>query len=798
MLVTNVVFSQNKQIGVIGILIDSTIGTPVKSGLITVKDSAENRVLAKITSDSLGRFNTMISANQFYTIVFSASGYHTKLIRTFIKHSDKSIQLGNISLDPFNHKSLRPVEIRASKPLVKITNDKIIYNVQSDPDRSTSSALDILRKAPLITIDANDNIKLKGTENYKVFVNGKPSSLFTLNAKDAFKVMPANLIKSIEIITNPSSKYDAEGIGGIINIVTYQANLSGYSGNLNLTGTEPAGYTASGYLTAKVNKLGFSGLYGYSKYTLPAILSDVTREDMINNRNIVKQNGSLDATGDFHFVNTEVSYALDSNNTFIVNANFNVIKSFGNYINNIHSLDQNQYTLENYNRLNTGDFKWLGGDAGMDYQHNFKRSKDQLLTFSYRLLLKRDTRLEDYINIPLVNKVYEKQKANYEADIKEHTFQIDYVQPFKKNSFETGFKLISRNNKSKYDYFTLNEQELYLPDLPLSNQFDYHQDIYSFYSSLNIKRNKWDLKIGGRIEKTLVNAQFISSGTNARQDYLQFIPSINLSHSINDRNVVKIAYSQRLERPSLYFLNPYIDQNDPKNLRYGNPDLDPAVTDVFDLSYNTIAGKSSFLFSLYYSFTNNSIQQYTFLGTESVSRTTYDNIGKDATVGGNVFANVPLNNKVSFTANLSGGYKRIESFIADDLVRNSGINYNATGSLSFSTGDGIKTNLNVGYYSRSIQLQSFIRGNFTHGISFSKPFLKNKFTASLACSNPFQKNNHSYSETTTPQFILINRSAARIRRFNLSLNYKFGELSNAVIKKKRGIVNDDLKEDPKK
>lgn len=686
---------------------------------------------------------------------------------------------------------LKEVKVVTKVSLVNQDIDKLTYNIEGDPESKSMSALDMMRKIPLVIIDADDNIQVNGSTNFLVLVNGRRSSLFVRSPKDVFKSMPASSIKSIEIITNPSSRYEAEGVGGIINVITKKSMVNGYNGSANIILSSPKSFTTSGNLTAKTKKFGFSGYFGNTD-VVNRSSSRFFRENF-KQKNILMQSGESETNNSSFYFGTEFSYELDSMNLITANYNRNASNADNGFQQQVDLMNNNGTLLQQYSYGNTSETKWKGNDVGIDYQRNFKHNTEQLLTISYQLSNTNNANPTYYTQ----HKANNTQAGYSDNDDKyaEQTAQADYLFSINKKIIEFGIKSIFRNNVSDYLYKNqLPGSAVFIVDSTQSNNFNYKQSIYGSYASLSLKRKEGGIKIGVRLEQTNVRARFRSTATWARQNYLNLIPNITVSQKLKPSGVIRFSYTQRIERPGLFYLNPYIDISDPKNISYGNPEIRPAINNVFNVGYNTFVSTSSININAFHTFTNNSIQRYTLLGNDSIARTTFDNVGKNKVSGLSVNGMTTFFEKLSI--NLTGTLSHImfRGKVNGLYKRNSGFVFNVFGYSSYRFNKGWRASATAGYNSPSVVLQGNTAGYTWNSFSVQKDFLQdNKASLSLSVTSPFNKYRRSFNEINDPDFYLKQESFFIVRRFNLSYNYRFGKLEDDIMRKKRGIKNDDLK-----
>ena len=368
------------------------------------------------------------------------------------------------------------------------------------------------------------------------------------------------------------------------------------------------------------------------------------------------------------------------------------------------------------------------------------------------------------------------------------------MQPFKENTWEMGVKTITRLNNSTYFYALLNENTGQYNVVPsLSNIFDYQQDIYAGYTSVSLKKNDWGARIGARLEETRTDAQFITSDTVARQKYFNLIPSVALTRKLKEMQDLKLSYTQRLERPGLWYLNPYVNRVDPKNISYGNPDLVATRSHAFELAHSAFIKNSSLNSSLFYNFTNNAIQEFTTLHGDT-SITTYDNIGKVQNAGINVNGNLNLTKKLNLNLNSVVDFTYLKGAVNGNQITNKGFTTSIFAYAGYKFDKNWKLNANVGFASRGVQLQGRSGGYYHSGFTFGKTFLKNdKATISLSVNNPFNRTRKWKNTIEDPRFSQRQESEFVIRRIGFAFTYKFGQLEGGIAQKKRGIENDDVK-----
>jgi hypothetical protein len=778
-----------------GVVIDSAIMQPmgyVTVGIQTITTKAP--VKSNLTKDD-GTFE-LKAANGNYELVLAFVGYQTKVLPV-TAGKDGIANFGKIYLES-SSKQLKGVNITAVKPLMKQEVDRITYDVQADPESKALDALDMMRKVPLLAVDASDNITLKGSGNYKILINGKESALVAKNPADVLRSMPATNIVRIEVITTPPAKYDAEGLAGIINIITTKNADQGYNIGVNTRYSSAWGTGLNLNTTVKEGKFGFSGYFGTNHHPDQTNPTSNTQTFTADN-SVLAQKGSSTYGGNHKYASGEFSYEIDSLNLLTASIDFyNGNNKQNGYNNTTTTLDD--VILQRYNQNNTGTSGNTGVDAGINYQLGFKKSKDQLLTLSYEYNYSPNSSntqndFSDFLNYFQPNFTQYNNEGN-----KEHTIQVDYAQPFnKKLSMEVGAKAIFRNNYSDFQTDTLVAPNQYNQDQGQTNDFNYLENVYSAYNSYQLKLSKWTAKAGFRLEETTVNADFSSVGTTLKTNYGNLIPSLSIQRNISANSSIDFGFTERIQRPDIDELNPFVNTTNPQFISTGNPDLKPELNHVFQLNYSNF-GKGSINFGLDYSFSNNSIQNVSNLQTDTiggkpatVTTTTYENLGSNKTLDLNINANYSIG--THFTVNVNGEISRVwlKGYYDNNLYTNSGYKSQMFANLGYKFADDYRVGANVGYFSGDVTLQGKASYFLYNSFVISKDLLKKKASISFMIADPYSKYWDSKSYTNTPDYMQTSNNQQIYRSFQIRLNYRFGRLNSDIKKNQHSINNDDVK-----
>lgn len=801
-LLTTTIIAQN--ITVTGRLVSETDNEPLPYATIAVAHkSAPEQKFRKFATKENGSFSTELEKGQ-YIFVFNFVGMDQVERTIDLSSTNNTYDMGDIIMSE-SSTQLDELSVTAQKPLVKMEIDKLTYSAKDDPEASTSNVLDLLRKVPLVTVDGEDEIQLKGSSNFKIYVNGKPSNMVSSNPSQVLKSMPANSVKDIEVITDPGARYDAEGVGGIINIVTDKRIDDGYSGSVGANANSFGGYGGNLYLATKYGKFGFTGNAGYNKFKQPESEISSTREEFSPfPLNTLTQNGTSQGNGNGLFLNGSMSFEPDTLNLF----NFSISR-FGGKFNSLSnqqviSGDARPYS---YTSASNSINHFGGVNLSADYQRSFKK-KGEILTGSYR-----------YENNPNDSEYYSEYdvddsvgafyypdgyrlKSINDAGGDEHTIQIDYVNPLDgKNGIEAGIKYIFRDNSSQGDqtYFDVTD-EIWKPDLERKNDLNHYQNISSGYAGYSYKTGKFGMKLGLRAEHTHQNIHFMSNelDTVIRTNFFDLVPSATLSYQIGMTQTLRGGYNMRISRPGIWYLNPYINDVDPNNISYGNPELNSEQQHNFNVNYGSFSQRLNFNATLSYSFSKNAVTPYSFIvqnvedGIEkSVTHNTYANIGRNHMVGANIYASWTPIEMIRTYLNGGVNYTDIQS-TQDSSLRNSGFSGRAFGGLTFTFPKDLRVGANGGLFLNRVQLQTKQSAFYFYSFSLQKSLLNKKLDLSLNVQSPFSKYREFSSTTKGDGFTQKGKFMNPMRNFNLSVTYRFGDLKTSVKRVQRSITNEDV------
>lgn len=786
-----------------GTVKDEATGEPIEYATVALNDPETKTPLDGTVCDDKGKFSIVRVADGNYNLVISFIGFESRVIPVQIGEGRSNVDVGVVSLS-IHAEILEAVTVEGQKSLIEERVDRTIYNAENDATTRGGDATDVLKRVPMLSVDLDGNVSLRGNSNIRVLINNRPSTIAATSIADALKAIPADEIKSVEVITSPSAKYDAEGSSGIINIITKKNVLQGATLSVNSgVGTRGSNLGLNG--AYRKGKVGINlGGFGRAGYNVNGAFSN--RQTTTSSEGVeTLTTQSADTQSDFMFGRYTLGLDYDINkNNFITSSVQFGLRNRESQQDNLftQSFQNNALISESLRHVNTED-RSANVDVNLGYTHLYDKPQRE---FSVLGQYSRNNRVNDFINnvYDLSGSVIDSRfKNDNESFNEEITLQADYQSPISTNQMvEFGAKTILRDVSSDYKYYTAEGSDgPFIPatDELLSNVFNYRQQIAAAYLSYTFNfLTDYSVKAGARYEYTTIDANFQSEQEVEIPSYGVFVPSINLSRKLENGNMVKMAYNRRIQRPSIQFLNPNIDASNPLNITFGNPLLDPEYTDNFELSYSTFMKGTTLNFSGFYRNTDNAIQSVREVVGEQVIQTTYQNIGREDAYGLSVFANVNIGGKLSLNGGTDVFYSVLDNNVPDPLYNASNegwvASYRLFGNYNFVENWGVQF---FGFYrGNRVQLQGSQGGFGVYSLAIKRDFAERRGSIGFGAENFFTPEFRIKSELVSPVLRQNSVNTMRNMSFRINFSYRIGKLGtdqNTPRRTRRSISNDDLK-----
>ena len=689
------------------------------------------------------------------------------------------------------NKELEGVEIKAQRQLIKQEIDRIGYDVQADEESKTQTVMDMLRKVPMVTVDGQDNILVKGNSSFKIYKNGHLDPSLSKNAKEVFKSMPASMVKRIEVITDPGAREDAEGVDAILNIV--MVNGSKMSG---ITGVVSAAYTSLNHpnlyasLTGQMGKLLMSVDYGYGGMSSRETENSThTERNFLDTGNKMLLHSDGSNPGGIHYTNLNASYDIDSLNL--------VSASFGGYFYKLNVQGDSKtslYSASDQPIYSFSNHYWMPGyshsswNGRFDYEHKTRR-KGERFTLSYMLALTRQHSDEENTYSELMNAPfsYTGSLQTERERFTEHTFQADWLRPLGKgHQLEIGTKYIDRNNNSH------NTQEFFGDDLLINDEFQHTTRVLAGYADYIYNREKWSARAGLRYEYSFMEGSYPDGkGETFTKHLNDWVPQASLKYQLTDAQSLKLNYTTSINRPGISYLNPAVVIS-PTIIYQGNPQLVSSRTQRISLVYSYILPSLTLQVAPGYHHTSDGISDIQ-TAKDDIRYRTYENILRYRRASLETYVQWKPFDGTTIVLNNNLRYEHYEN--PNLGYRTYGWSDNYYVNLSQKLPWKLLLYLNsYGKIGRSpSDVYTMRHSYFGYYASLQRSFLKaDRLTVRIAANAPFNKYWSSEAETVNGDYRDFQQSWNRARSFTIAITYRFGSLKASVKKAEHSIDNDDV------
>lgn len=761
--------------------------------IFEIPDTA--RMIIGNVTDSDGYLDAQLPKAGDYRLVISAAMKQPVTVDFSVTDSQPVADLGILNTE-LAGETLDEVVVTAQRPLVTKEIDRIGYDVQADGDASTSSLREILKKVPLVSVDEEGNIKVNGSDNFKIYRNGRPNNAFTKNAKDIFAAIPASTIRKIEVITDPGAREDAESSGVILNIVTVSTvSMSGATGSIGTYYQSSFGPQGNVFLMTQYKKLTLSasgGVYSYLwKNNYEEENSRIKYEDTGDELETTSNYGISNLGG---FFNVEGSLELDTLNLLTTSLSGFINSNSCNIASNQtmfkpngdidYSFNQNSYFRK---------YGYTDIDFNLDYQRS-TRLKGETITLSYRLSHTRQDQDQttDYNFIIGRPFGYTSNLSDFDMKFSEHTFQLDWSRPYGSHfKLDTGAKYILRKSHSTTHQTLVDVAQTY-------NDFEHTYNILGLYADARVTYGKFSARAGVRYEYSRLQADFLSGDQeNFHASLNDVVPNASVALNMGDASMWKLSYNRRIQRPGISYLNPAVSIY-PNSVSFGNPDLESATLDNLLLNYNLTKNKFMLDLTLSYLTTNNGIGSVQWTDDNNITYSTYDNSTHRRNVSFSIFYQWQITDKTSWMFNGKIGWDKY-SLRTDgsrfELSRPNGYFYTRLQQkLPWELTLSLSSNYSSGYCSSPFSYLVFHGSAIGYSVGLRRSFLKNKtLDVNISLDNLGLKDRTGFTH-----YLNSGKNGLRTEKYNyrqgvsIGINWRFGNLRAQVKKTGKSISNDDL------
>ncbi|MDO6439865.1 TonB-dependent receptor [Cyclobacterium sp. 1_MG-2023] len=773
-------FSQSSNYGEIqGKVIDEDGGSPLGFATISVFSlETENKKLINggITTED-GSFSIGLPQGTFNLLVEFMGYKATELNQITINKENRKLNLGEIGLSP-DTESLDEVVVQGEKTLMELSLDKRIFNVGKDLSNAGRTANDILMNLPSISVDPEGGVSLRGSSNVRILVDGKPSGLVSFKGSSGLQQLPASMIETVEVITNPSARYEAEGMAGVINIILKKENTQGFNASFEGTVGNPDNFGLAANLNYRHKKINWFINYGVAYRKVPregTINQEVSNED-------TTFYSHQTTTGTVNGINNNIRAGLDYffNENSILTGSYLWRRSDSRRLTNIR---YNDYELEggplqSYTlRTQDEDEKEPNSEFNLTYKRSFEQSGHELtgaITYLDYWENSDQVYTQDGFTpsgTPIAGASIYQTSVNDEFD-RQWLFQLDYTKPIgKEGNFETGFRSSFRNMENDFIVSQRLESGEFEALPGLDDIFLYDENIHAAYAILGNKHEKFSYQGGLRAEYTDVTTTLVNSNEINPRDYANLFPSAHFTYNLSQDDAFQMSYSRRIRRPVYNDLSPFMTFSDARNFFSGNPDLNPEYTDAFEIGHIKYMDKGSIFSTVYYRDTKDKIERIRSVDAEGNSTTIPENLLGEQSMGFEFTTDYIPVDWWKLDANFNFFYAKIDGSNVLDTYTTDTYSWFTRLTSRFTFANGLDLQVRGNYEGRRKVAQGVQKAMAFMDISASKDIMKGRGTLILNVLDVFNSRRSRYIYEG-PGFKTVGDVFPRKRQINLTLNYR--------------------------
>lgn len=795
-------YSQNNgggtmpEMTLVGKVIDATNNKPIPFVTVYLKHLKDSTYFSGGLANDSGEFIIEQLRPGRYEMKISFIGYKNYVDTIMLKPPDLKLDLGIVKLS-LETKDLNEYTFSEEKPDFQLGIDRKIFNVDKNAIASGGSVLDVMKQVPTVSVDVDGSITLRGSGSFVIFINGKTSGLTVDNRSQILSQIPANNVERIELITNPSAKFDAEGMTGIINIVTKKALSDGKSGQIQIGIGTGHKYNASGSFNMRAKNFSMSHTLGfrYNQNWVEGYDLRTNTPDSLPAYSIYQYSNGLKISVS-PTISGSLDWTLKKDQSFSINYLFNYNYGITPDSVKYNYLDSASWLTRDTRRVTTEYGNTYSGDAGLNYTRKWKKGNDVFVSTSVNYnYFREDANFfqQEYNTLAEVDTSYNPLlQNNYrtESSVVSVT-QVDYTHPFKeKFKFETGGKVNIRNilNTLVADSFDYNLGRLVV-DSNITNTFQYLENVNAVYGTFSASFKKWGFQTGLRIEQTNVWGNQEVGNINFSKHYVNFFPSVFIQYKINEKNQLQIAYSRRINRPGLRQLNPFAEYDDPLNIRVGNPDLNPENIDAVELNYNLSLKGHNFIATAYFRHVDGVIQRYRFI-TGDVSTVTFLNLDRSVNFGLELVARNNWFKWWNMTTNFNIYRNQVIGTSPTGNLEATNYSFNVRSQQTFKMAKVAEIQLSFMYNAPSTSPQGEMKEMWGLDAALKFELFKGRANLTLNVADIFNTRRFAFSSYDDYFFGDIYRKRES-RIFTVQFVWKFGDINGQSNKKKNNNNNNN-------
>ncbi|MCB9041592.1 MAG: TonB-dependent receptor [Lewinellaceae bacterium] len=767
-----------------GKVVEAGAQAPLSYATVSLFGQADSTLIGGNITDEAGQFSLEVKPGAYYIVIEFLAFQPKTIPNIIVSKGQPEINLGVITLEP-EATALEEVIVVGEKSQMQLSLDKKVFNVGKDLASRGGSAADLLDNVPSVQVDVEGNVSLRGGGSVRILIDGKPSGLIGMDGASGLRQLQANMIERVEVITNPSARYEAEGMAGIINIVLKKERQAGTNGSFDLTAGYPDNYGAAINLNYRTDKLNLFSNYGIFYRQGPGGGSSYQEVYSGDTTFITQQNNDRLRGGLSQNIRVGADYFFNPRN--ILTTAFNL--RLGNENNQAETRYRDYlYSLGNPTGITLRTDDEQEDETNIEYALTYKKTFEQEgREFTFDARYQDNTEKE---GSDLANHYYTPefepdgtpdllQRSDNKESERQFILQADYVHPLGKNGkFEAGLRSSLRNIDNDYLVTEFTDDE-WITLEGLSNNFQYDENIHAAYLMYGNKLGRFSWQLGLRPEYSQVTTRLLQTDEVNDRSYLNLFPSAHFSYELPGQNAVQVSYSRRVRRPRFWDLNPFFTFSDDRNYFSGNPNLDPEFTNSMELGHLKYWDNASLSSSIYYRHTDGKIDRIRTVNDDGTSITQPENLlsedafGLEFTASWNPYKWWKLNGDFNFFRAITDGGNLGDSFESDTY------SWFARTSSRFTLWNNTDVQLRFNYRAPQETAQGLRKSMYGVDLAASRDILQDKGTLTLSVRDVFNTNRFRF-QAEGENFFTANDFQWRARQITLSFSYRLNQ------KKQRG------------
>jgi outer membrane receptor protein involved in Fe transport len=792
--VTFSLMAQPKIGTITGTIIDKSNSQPLENADVTLLKMKDSSVVKGTSTDASGKFSLTELPPGRFMLRANVVGYNFSMVSGITINKDNPI----VNLDPIKlsqgETSTDEIVVEDVKPDIEVHPDKKVFNVEKNLVNQGGTLIDLLKNIPGVNVDQDGNVSFRGGEGVKILIDGKNSGLEGPNRNNILEQIPATNVSSIELMSNPSAKYEAEGSYGILNIVLKKDKGFGYNGTVGVNVGTGDKYNGQMSFNLKNNKLNLFGSYNYNQmnFTMSGF-SD--RNNFGSSISAINQDNTGNWRNKGHMLKFGFDYTVDPMNSFGATLNYRNSDRSRNNQSQVQEFDPSNNLVSDYNDIVAGLEKGNDLDINANYMLKFKKPQ-QLLTAELSFSRSKENETNNIYTIPNIPVITNPDKRNeYQGETDMDFFgQADYVQPFSKEAkLETGYKgsYKKRDNDDHTDLFNYTTGEFETSTSSL-NHFVYQEQVQALYAIYSNKIGNFGFSLGARMEYTRIKGEQLTINQTFTKDYVDFFPSASISQTISKGTELQLSYSRRINRPRLGQLNPFRETSfgSTINISQGNPDLNPEFTDSYEFSVVQYLPWATITPSIFYKYTKDDISRQRTLIDSVTTLTTFVNYNKVKSYGGEMIVNLTPVKIWNFNGTFSYYKTDVDATNLSTGLTNSGYSWSTRLMSNLTLPADFFLQLSYFYSGKHITAQGTFQPFQSFDAAIKKDLFDKKFSITLRANDIFD-NAKMRMEFYDPAFTEIFERKRDSRALSLNVTYNFGQKDENRMDKRKKKKTDD-------